>query len=155
MEKGDNEMFLFIFLWRSGAIVMKLGSYLPYCPGLRFQLKEINYDWQVVNYSCESMPCWHEQKNQIIEDKTLSNDRRELKSCTMNNVDTGNRNLTGVSEIDAWLIIYSWEWTYDEISNYAVRNGQTVMKTTILDNSWSRISNMTMFFENDVLLINY
>ena len=35
-----------------------------------------------------------------------SNDRGELKSCTMNNVDMGNRNLTGVPEIIYSLFIH-------------------------------------------------
>ena len=46
-QKGDNEMFLMIFLWRSWAIVMKLGSCLPHCLSFHFRLK----NWVVMDRS--------------------------------------------------------------------------------------------------------
>ena len=122
-QKGDNEMFLIIFLWRSWAIVMKLGRCLPYCPGLRFQLRKINCNGQLIIYSCQSIPCWQEQKKQRIDNIMRSNDWGELKSRTMINVDMGHRNLAGVFEIDAELIIYSWKRTLDDISIYVAKYG--------------------------------
>ena len=41
LEKGENERFLFIFLWRCWAIVMKLGNCLPDYPDLRFQKHQV------------------------------------------------------------------------------------------------------------------
>ena len=67
-----------------------------------------------------------------------SNDRGKLKSCTLNNVGMGNQNLTGVSEINAWLgsLLNHDNGHMIKSQVYAVRNGQRIMKTTILCNSW-------------------
>ena len=48
-----------------------------------------------------SIPCWHEQKNDSMDDKMRNNDPVKLKLSTMVNIDVALPIPAGVFEIDA------------------------------------------------------
>ena len=56
-----------------------------------------------------SLPCWHEQKNYLLDNKMRNNDTINLKLCTMININSLHPIPASVFEVDAKVIIYSWK----------------------------------------------